>query len=466
MQAPISPVSAFGGGAADTVMHPVVAIAMVGAILCILGLPRKYKIVPFLLAVFLLPAGQQLYLVGVHLYVPRILILFGLGLVAFAKLRSKKPVLPGGWNDLDKIFTCWVIMRALAVILLNSASAPALINQAAFLLDALGGYYFLRFLIRDTNDIARITKAFAVIVGVLGATMLYENFRGLNVFGYFGSVPIAPAIREGKIRSQGPFAHSILAGTFGAIQLALFIWLISRKRDLVWGVVGIIGCTAMVFSSSSSTPLITYISVFAGLCFWPLRAKMRTVRWVLLASIVALHLVMKAPVWFLIARVDLIAGNSGWDRAMLIDTFIKHFKDWWLIGTNQQATWGFDMGDLCQQFVNEGEVGGLATFICFIVLIARGFAKVGEARKLLPKNSRDEWLLWLIGVALFSNCVAFFGISYFDQTKFAWYTALSVISVASLSQTRVLKRREAENDQAESKQQDNEADLIASYVSL
>ena len=55
-----------------------------------------------------------------------------------------------------------------------------------------------------------------------------------------------------------------------------------------------------------------------------------------------------------------------------------------------------------------------------------------------------EWLLWLIGVALFSHCVGFFGISYFDQTRFAWYALLAIISAATaprLTTGNVTKRR-------------------------
>jgi hypothetical protein len=52
---------------------------------------------------------------------------------------------------------------------------------------------------------------------------------------------------------------------------------------------------------------------------------------------------MKAPVWFLIARIDLAGGSSGYHRAMLIDTFLRHFGDWWLLGTKDAFSWGWDM---------------------------------------------------------------------------------------------------------------------------
>jgi hypothetical protein len=412
-------------------MHPAVAIAMIVAIALMLRLPRRYAVVPFLAALFLLPAGQELHVGGVHLYVPRIMILFGLGRLVSARVKTTTRILPGGWKDLDKLFTCWAILRAVAVIALNMGSSSALINQTAFLWDTLGGYYLLRFFIRDIGDIVRVAKTFALIVGLLGLIMLNEKFHHQNLFGYLGSGPIVPQAREGNIRAQGPFAHPILAGTFAATLFPFFIWLWQSKKASKLGIMGVAGCTAMVLSSASSTPLLAYMAVLGGICFWPLRRHMRRVRWALLIGLIACQVVMKAPVWFLINHVNLIAGNSGYHRAMLIDTFIRHFSNWWLIGTNQQATWGFEMDDLCQQWVAEGGTGGLATLVLFILLISRAFGKIGNARKRMSKDRKQEWMLWFIGVALFSHFVGFFGISYFDQTRFSWYALLVIISVAT-----------------------------------
>jgi hypothetical protein len=38
-----------------------------------------------------------------------------------------------------------------------------------------------------------------------------------------------------------------------------------------------------------------------------------------------------------------------------------------------------------------------------------------------------------MGAALFANVVAFFGISYFDQTMVAWYGLLAMIPTAALA---------------------------------
>jgi hypothetical protein len=169
-----------------------------------------------------------------------------------------------------------------------------------------------------------------------------------------------------------------------------------------------------------------------AIVMWPARANMRMVRWAFVIALIALHLVMKAPVWMLINHVNLVGGNSAYHRAMLVDQFVRHFWDWWLIGVRSTAEWGWDMWDQANQFVWEGESGGLATFICFVLIISRTFARLGNARKRgKVKRSRD-WQLWLLGCALFSYVVAFFGISLNDQLVWGWYVLLAIICVATL----------------------------------
>ena len=48
---------------------------------------------------------------------------------------------------------------------------------------------------------------------------------------------------------------------------------------------------------------------------------------------------------------------------------------------------------------------------------------LGDARKLVEHKRNEAWYFWCLGAALFSNLVAFFGMSYFDQMQFAWYPA-------------------------------------------
>jgi hypothetical protein len=260
--------------------------------------------------------------------------------------------------------------------------------------------------------------------------MAFEKVHQVNVFGFLGGVRAVPEVRAGSVRAQGPFQHELLAGTFGATLLPLFFLLWKSGKSRLLGVLGVIAATVMVLTSASSTPVLAYGAAMIGICAWPLRKRMRLVRWGIVAGLVGLNMVMKAPVWFIIQHIDIVGGSSGYHRAMLVNDFILHFRDWWLMGTTENARWGFTMWDLCNQYVAEGQVGGLATFICFIAMICICFSSIGTARKAV-EGDRQEWYFWLLGATLLSHIIAFFGISYFDQTRVSWFALLIMIQVAT-----------------------------------
>jgi hypothetical protein len=280
--------------------------------------------------------------------------------------------------------------------------------------------------------------------------MVKEQLTLQNVFGLLGGVQIIPEIRENKIRSQGSFQHAILAGVFAATLLPLFFMLYKNGKAHFWGAIGIVSATAMTVTSQSSTPLLAYAAGVLAICLWPIRKRMRTVRWGLVLMLIVLALIMKAPVWFILAHIDLTGGSSGYHRAELVDQFIHHFSDWWLIGTKDAGNWGWDMWDVQNQYVDTGETGGLAAFIAFILLISRAFSRVGVGRLAATGDKPQEWLFWFLGSALFANCLAFIGANYFDQTKISWFFLLAIIcattapavqaSVAEVSPIRATSR--------------------------
>jgi hypothetical protein len=418
-----------GGGASASSMHPAVLAMVLIAIILMWLLPRKYVVVPFLLVVFWTPFGEQVYVSGLHLFTPRLLILCGLIRMLFSKISSKTAIASGGFTSIDKFFLLWAVFRASATFL-EFMDKPALINQCAFLIDTLGGYFLLRSWIRDEDDIARVVKAFAAIVSVFALTMTYERLARVNVFGYVGG-RLSPFVRDGVIRSQATFLGPIPAGTFGASVFCLFFWLLWSGRSRVIGAIGMAGSLIMIVTSQSSTPLLGVLAGLVAIAFWPLRRNMRALRWAIAIFLVALHLTMKAPVWMLIARVDLVGGSSGYHRAALIDNCIRHFSDWWLIGVKTTAHWGFEMWDQANQFVAEAAGGGLATLVCFVLLISRSFGRLGTARKLARRSRKKEWLFWLLGSTLFSYVVSFFGISFNDQSSYGWFALIAIICAAT-----------------------------------
>lgn len=421
----------FGGGATETVLHPIVLLAMVITIILLLVLPRKYMIVPFLFATFLVPIGQEIFITGLHVLVLRIIVLAGWVRLVGAKLAKPGRSFGAKWNSVDTAFLLWVSFHALSFMLLYQEKA-AVINQCGYLWDYVGGFFLLRFMIQDQQDVNRAIGCFVGLAVILAACMAREQLTGQNIFGLLGGVRLVSEVRNGRIRSQAVFQHAILAGTFGATLLPLFLSAWKSHKSKVLGIVGVASSSLMALLSASSTPLIGLGSAILAVCCWPFRKHLRALRWGILFAVVGLHLVMNAPVWFLIARVSLIPDSSSYHRAQLINQFILHFKDWALLGTKSNANWGNEMIDTSNQFVEEGESGGLIAFLCFLAVIWRSFLRVGRARISAEGNDqRSEWYLWLLGAALFAHVTTFVGIFYFDQLQVSWFALLAMISAAT-----------------------------------
>jgi hypothetical protein len=438
----------FGGGATDTVLSPIVLGGMLVAILLMLVLPRKYVIVPVLFFTFLVPGGQQVYLVGVHWLTLRIIILAGFVRLVRGEFSTSRKVFGAGFNLIDKAFLYCVLCQAAGMVL-QYMQTQALINQFGFLIDQLGGYFLLRYLIQDREDIYRALKCLAFLSLILAGFMIREQLTLQNAFGTLGGVQLVPDIREGKIRSQGVFQHALMAGSFAATLLPLFLLLWKNGKAKLIAVIGVVGCTIMTLTSQSSTPLLAYVSGLLAILLWPIRKKMKILRWGLVIALLALAAVMKAPVWFVIAHIDLTGGSSGYHRAELIDQFIRHFGDWWLIGTKDAGTWGYDLWDTQNQYVNIGESGGLAAFVLFMTLICRCYKRIGSARKAIAGRKQEEWFLWFLGATLFAHQVAFFGVNYFDQSKMSWFLLIAMISVAitpALTKAKVRREPHLEAD--------------------
>jgi hypothetical protein len=420
----------FGAGATASVLHPAVLVAMLLAIVLFFALPRKYVIVPVLVTTFLIPLGQQFYVAGIHLFVLRILILVAFIRVLAMKPPKQKSLYAGGWNSIDTAFTYYVLISA-AATMAQYPEVGALVNQIGYLWDFLVGYLLLRNLVRDEKDTFLAIKCFAGLMVLLAAAMVIEQMKMVNVFGLLGGVREVPEVRDGKIRSQAVFAHSLTAGTFAATAIPLFFILWKNGKAKLIALIGIAAATVMTLATQTSTSLLTYAAGILGVLLWPLREKMKMVRTALVAVLVALHLVMKAPVWFLIARIDLTGSSSSYHRAELINEFVNHFSSWWLMGTKDAATWGWDMWDAQNMYVSVGEAGGLAALVFYILVISRSFAKLGKARK-RATSKKQEWLLWFLGAALFAHVVAFFGVNYFDQSRMAWFALISMVCACTV----------------------------------
>ena len=424
----------YGGGVGGSVMHPVVALLLIITGVLMLILPQRKVIIPFLLTAILIPEDQVLVVAGVHFPLLRLLILFGMIRVFIVKGNGEWKVFSGGMNKIDKAVILLSLTTAIAGVLLFK-TPQAFIFQLGALFSALGLYLLLRCLIRDREDVVRVLRAFAIIVVILACIMTIERISGgRNPYGLLGGAQAkyfsADLDRNGKIRATASFGTPILAGVFGAITFPLFagLWLSDRKQRGI-AIIGMIGATVMTLASNSSTPVMAYGAAVIGFALWQIRSMMRIIRWVIVLSLILLQIVMKAPVYHLITRID-IAGSS-YHRYALIDQTVHHFWDWWLVGTASNASWGWDMWDTANEYIEKSLSGGVLGLIFLVAIITYGFKYTGLARK--AARSKDQALFfWALGVTVFAYTVAFFGISLWDQSIVEWYALLAFIGAVAV----------------------------------
>jgi hypothetical protein len=429
----------FGGGAPDTVLTPVTAVAMLIVIGLIFIRPRNKVIVPFLLGCFTIPIQQVVVLGGLHFTVLRILIIAGLVRRAILGGTSSAGKFPGGSNGIDRMVILWAICLE-TMLSLQWMEMQSFIHNLGDFLDIFGGYLVVRFFIPDLDTVRRAIKTLAVVCIIQGVCMLNEQIAHVNVFGYLGGYGPGLTIREGKIRSQGVLG-CISAGGFAGALIPLFVWLCTERKCRILAYAGLAGAIVMVFTSNSSTSILALAASALGIFFWPLRKQMRLVRWGLVLLLVGLHLSMKAPVWALIARIDLTGSSSGDHRYQLVNACIMHFSDWWLRGYKDYNQWGWGMFDRCNQFVVQAEDGGLLALVAYIAIFSRSFGAIGEARKKLQGDRGREWFLWCLGSTLFSVVAGHFGINYPAMMEIGLFTFWTLSSVASFEARQETVRR-------------------------
>jgi hypothetical protein len=397
-------------------------------------LPRRYVVIPLIVTACYMTLGERIIFLTLNFTIFRIILLFG-----WLRIIIRRDI-TFSLNVIDKTILWWIAISIVTAILLDPTS-DALITRSGYLYNAVLSYFLIRFYVKDFDDINMILKVTALLIVPLAISMLIEKSTGRNIFSVFGGVPEITMIREGRLRCQGPFGHPILAGTFGATLMPLLVGLFFKgkgKGMRMIAVAGFISASIITFASASSGPLMAYLFGIIGFVMWPFRNHMRLIRWCLLFAVIGLHLIMKDPVWFILARLAAITGGTGWYRAELIDQAIKHVSEWWLWGTTYTAHWNPyavlwnvnpNMIDITNQYVWEGVSGGIVRLILFITIIALSFKKVGLSLKALEdKPFAIKIMIWSVGVSLFTHVVSYISVVYFDQMFIFWFLLLSMIS--------------------------------------
>lgn len=398
-------------------MGLVVVLAMGTALIL---LPRRYTIFPMIIVACFIPSAQRLAVAGLDFTLLRILVLF-----AWTRLLLRNEFKNLTWNRLDSLVLAWMVSGT-TIYTIQNGTPQAFIFRAGWMFDGLGMYFFFRCVLANWEDMDRLIVGFTVISIPVAVAFFVESQTARNVFSIFGGVPAVTVVREGRLRCQGAFAHPILAGCYWA---SVMPWMIaSFLNGRLWlASVGIAASFLIVVASASSTPILAVACVILGSSLYPLRHHVRSIRWAFFASLIVLHLVMKNPVWHLLARIDVFSGSTGWHRYKIIDATVNNFSKWWLIGENDVMRWGvWQMQDVTNQYILEALRGGLLTLVLFVMGIGVAFGLVGHALRQVDNNPRQRMLVWAIGASLFVQVSIYFAVSYFGQIIMLWYLNLAM----------------------------------------
>lgn len=350
------------------------------------------------------------------------------------------------YRGIDKI-VCLYVLSTIVTYTLLWQTTNAFIYRLGGAYYILGTYFLFRFYITDISDVDRVVKCLLYLSVVISFFVFLERAFHQNYFLIFGGEqPYKNMIRDGEFRCYGPFSHPITLGSFGAFLLPLaFYMLWEKKAEMKLGIVSLISCLIIVLFSNSSGPILSALSSIFGLSMWAFRKHMRIIRWGILFSIIGLHIVMEGPVWAIINKIGVLTGSSHYHRFLLIDQCIKRLNEWWLIGVKSTEHWHLYVAtfDVSNNYVRIGVDGGLFALVLFVVIIALCFRHIGWMLLLAQNNVKKQKMFWSLGVAMFSYCISFMGVSLWDQTIMIWYFIIAMIASLTYNDLRKLKEEGA-----------------------
>jgi hypothetical protein len=413
------------------------AIATLVFVTSMLSLSRRVAVLTLICAVCYITQGQSVDVLGFNFTALRFVLLAGI-----IRALSRGELQSIRWNSVDSSVVIYASCLAIVSTVRVGTSAQ-FVYQIGYLYNILLSYFVFRALLKDLN-LDGILPYLAYLIVPLAFLFLFESLTNHNLFSVFDSVSENSMIRDGHVRSQGPFRSPITAGAFGATFALLFAGLFFTGKRSRGAIFGFISSCVILATAHSSGPILGFFVGALSLALWPLRRKTRAIRWTILLSLVSLHLIMKAPVWFLLGRISEIVGGGGYHRSYLIDQFVNHFPAWWLLGTSQTGDWmatqlAFGGADLTNQFVEDGVRGGLLGLGLSIFLLVRCFQRLGSFIQLAKLEEPDRRFFWGIGSAIVGTVAILFSVTYFDQMHVIWTFLLASVASVSIAST-VCKR--------------------------
>jgi len=166
------------------------------------------------------------------------------------------------------------------------------------------------------------------------------------------------------------------------------------------------------------------------------------IRWSILFLLLALHFSMQDPVYFLMAKIDLVGGSTGWHRSQLIQSALNHLDEWWLAGTDYTRHWmptGIQASDqhtdITNHFLMMGVMGGLPLLAAFALTIVLALRRIDLVIASSSTSPRDIFLAWTVGALLVAHSMNFLSAYLFDQSILSFMVCFACVGAFGSLQT-------------------------------
>jgi hypothetical protein len=392
----------------------------------VLFAPPRWALMGMVSGALYLTQGVALDVYGVNLFAMRFLEVAG-----FLRVCVRREFSTSHLNEVDRAFL-WLYGYITIVFVLRSNENLA--SQIGTSVDAIMSYLIFRSLIGNIEDLRWFLRAFFILLVPYFLLVSVQSVTGDNPFSIVGGPARMQEFRGGWPRCLGSFRNSCLLGALGATFLPLYIGLAFSSTNRRRALIGVGLCLGIVFYSNSGGPLATFAVALLGWLIWPLRSKMVLVRRSIVGLIFLLGMMMKAPIYYLPAKVSSITGGTGWHRSRLIEMAIRDLDKWWLFGMSraQTANWfpytKHGVADMTNQFLLFGISAGIGGILLFVFLLTRSFKRVGKSLAIAGSSSENQSLPWGFGVMLCVHIFTWLGVTYFDQFYVIWAMQLAAIS--------------------------------------
>lgn len=422
-----------------TPITPAFIILLIILCVSICVIQKQRMIIPIVIAICFMPADISFKIATLDFSTLRVLVFTGFLRLIFSSEKGQITL-----NKIDYLFIIYQVLGSIIYILASDPKINATIFKAGNLFDSLLLYYILRHIIKDENDIELFVKTCSFSILFLLPFAAYEYYSATNLFSILGRSSIS--MRDGEVRVACTFSHAILFGSFAAAVTPLLITA-NELRKKILGKIAILSCFFYTFVCGSSGPLIAMAAGLFYTFFFRWKKYGRHLYWLTLSIAFFIHFAGNGSLWgFIYTRLS-FGSSTGYHRFLIVDSAIKEFSEWWLLGYGNHAPqwhskywpWAHaTFTDITNQYILVGVRGGLITMILFIILCYQAVKSTGRCA-ITQTTIEKQRLYWGITVTILVHCISFLSVSYFGQITMLFYLSIALAAL-SLEKTKQTER--------------------------